>query len=435
MAKNELQSLAGNGAVREYLNLLAGSRPEAGMEYAALIVQLDGMQRQLDAALKELTQVRGELAKMQECPEKGFLSRAMDAAGKGLHAMQWGLAEVKGRIVSGAREAVESVRKSGIKALDKAVSAAGIRKGLEEMHGNLSGSIEDVKKSIEKVETVGRELRSVGEHLKKAGRAVMGREQQKVDGGTEGRFQAAILAPMRREKRILDRMNNLVLAALGSVERLEREAEKARGDKREDMGDSDSPGKAGNGNKREPDKSSRTEGATRDGRLHEGEVARSGGVKEPDERQTVRPDKAKGPDERQTVRLDKAKEPDRRQMVHSDEAKEPDGRQPVRSGEAKEPNRGEPNRYGGVMEPSRGEVSRSGGMKVSDRGEPSRSGGAMEPYRRQTVRASEAKESVRAGNAPTKPSVLKDIQETKRETAVRSVPAAGRHVRAQEAAI
>lgn len=407
MAKNELQSLAGNGAVREYLNLLAGSRPEAGMEYAALIVQLDGMQRQLDAALKELTQVRGELAKMQECPEKGFLSRAMDAAGKGLHAMQRGLAEVKGRIVSGAREAVESVRKSGIKALDKAVSAAGIRKGLEEMHGNLSGSIEDVKKSIEKVETVGRELRSVGEHLKNAGRAVMGREQQKVDGGTEGRFQAAILAPMRREKRILDRMNNLVLAALGSVERLEREAEKARGDKREDMGDSDSPGKAGNGNKREPDKSSRTEGATRDGRLHEGEVARSGGVKEPDERQTVR--------------SNEAKEPDGRQMARSDEAKKPDGRQPVRSGEAKEPNRGEPNRYGGLMEPGRGEISRSGGV--------------MEPERRQTVRVSEAKESVRAGNAPTKPSVLKDIQETKRETAVRSMPASGRHVRAQEAAL
>ena len=408
MAKYELQSLAGNGAVREYLNLLAGARPEAGMEYAALIVQLDGMQRQLDAALRELAQVR-ELAKMQECPEKG------------LHAMQRSLAEMKGRIVSGAKEAVESVRKSGIKALDKAVSAAGIRKGLEEMHGNLSGSIQDVKKSIEKVETVSRELRSVGEHLKNAGRAVMGREQQKADGGTEGRFQAAILAPMRREKRILDRMNNLVLAALGSVERLEREAEKARGDKREDMGDPDSPGKAGNGNKRELDKFSRTEGATRDGRLHEGETARPDGVKEPDGRQTVRSNEAKEPDGRQTVRPDKAKEPD--------------GRQTVRSGEVKDPNRGEQNRYGKVMEPGRGEMSRSGGMKVSGRVEASRYGGVMEPERRQTVRASEAKESVRAGNALPKPSVLKDIQETKRETAVRSVPAAGRHVRAQEAAL
>ena len=351
------------------------------------------MHRQLDAALKELAQVRGELAKMQECPEKGFLSHAMETAGKRLSAMRQGLLEMKERIVSGAREAVEGVKKSGIEALDKMVSAVGIRKGLEEMHGNLSGSIEDVKKSIEKVETVGRELRSVGEHLKNAGRAVMGREQQKVDGGTEGRFQAAILAPMRREKRILDRMNNLVLAALGSVEHLEREAEKARGDKREDMGEPGRSGKAGNGNIGEPDKSSRTEGANGDDRLHEGEAARPGGVKEPD------------------------------------------GRQPVRSGEAKEPNRGEQNRYGRVMEPGRGEMSRSGGVKVSDRGEPSRSGDVLEPYRRQTVRASEAKESVRAGNAPPKPSVLKDIQETKRETAVRSVPDAGRHVRAQEAAL
>ncbi len=367
MAKNELQSLAGNGAVREYLNLLAGARPEAGMEYAALIVQLDGMQRQLDAALKELAQIRGELTKMQECPEKGFLSHAMDAAVKGLHAMQRGLAEMKGRIVSGANEAVEGVRKSGIKALDKAVSAVGIRRGLEEMHGNLSGSIQDVKKSIEKVETVGRELRSVGGHLKNAGRAVMDLEQQKVDGGMEGRFQAAILAPLRREKRILDWMNNLVLAALGSVERLEREAEKAGVDKREDIGEPDRPGKAGNVDIGEPDKTGRTEGAARDGRLQKGEANKSGEAKEP-------------------------------------------------------------NRYGGVMETGRGEINRSGGVKISDRGE-------MEPYRRQMVRSSEAKESVRTGNAPTKPSVLKDIQERKRETAVCSASAQGRHVRAQEAAL
>ena len=421
MEMTQNKPLAGNDAVREYLKLLMEARPEAGREYAALLFQMDGMHRQLDAALKELAQVRGELAKMQECPEKGFLSHAMETAGKRLSAMRQGLMEMKERMVSGAREAVEGVKKSGIKALDKMVSAVGIRKGLEEMHGNLSGSIQDVKKSIEKVETVGRELRSVGEHLKNAGRAVMGREQQKVDGGTEGRFQAAILAPMRREKRILDRMNNLVLAALGSVERLEREAEKARGDKWEDMGEPGRPGKAGNGNIGEPDKFSRTEGATRDNRLHKGEAARPDGMKEPDGRQMVR--------------SNEAKEPDGRQMVRSDEAKEPDGRQPVRSGEAKEPNRGEPNRYGGLMEPGRGEMSRSGGVKVSGRVEASRYGGVMEPERRQTVHASEAKESVRAGNAPTKPSVLKDIQETKRETAVRSMPASGRHVRAQEAAL
>jgi hypothetical protein len=233
--------LAENEVVMEYLKLLTGARPEAGREYAALLRQMDGVQRQLDAALKELAQVRSALVKIQECPEKGYLSHSVGAAGKGLHAVQQGLLKMKERMVSSAKEAAESMKKSGIKALDKVVSAAGIRKGLEEMHRELAGSAQEVKKSIEKVETVGRELRSVGGHLKNAGRAVLGREQQDVDGGKEGRFQAALLAPLRREKRILDRMNNLVLAAVGSVERLEQEAAKVREGELRDRGETYRP--------------------------------------------------------------------------------------------------------------------------------------------------------------------------------------------------
>ena len=144
MAQN--QPLAGNDAVREYLNLLMGARPEAGREYAALLFEMDGMHRRLDAALQELAQVRGELARMQEGPEKGFLTHAMEAVEKRLHAMRQGLLEMKEQLISGAKEAVEGVRNSGIKALDKAVSAVGIKKGLEEMQQSLAGSIEDVRK-------------------------------------------------------------------------------------------------------------------------------------------------------------------------------------------------------------------------------------------------------------------------------------------------
>lgn len=62
-----------------------------------------------------------------------------------------------------------------------------------------------------------------------------------MDGGKEGRFQAALLAPLRREKRILDRMNNLVLAAVGSVERLEQEAAKVREGELRDRGETYRP--------------------------------------------------------------------------------------------------------------------------------------------------------------------------------------------------
>ena len=60
--------------------------------------------------------------------------------------------------------------------------------------------------------------------MKNAGRALMGKEQQVVDGGSEGRFQAAVLSPLRMEKTILSQLNNMALAAIGSMERLEQAA-------------------------------------------------------------------------------------------------------------------------------------------------------------------------------------------------------------------
>lgn len=221
-------TLLGNEAVRQFLELLIREKPDAGRAYSVMLAQMEGMGKQLDAALKELAEVKGQLAGMREGPEKSSLSQVMDAVGNRLQAMKQGLMEIKKNIIDGAREAMAGVKQAGIKALDKAVSAMGIKKGLKAMQESLSCSISDVRGSIEKAEAMGKELRSVGGHLKNVSRAAFGKEQKVIDGGTEGRFQAAVLAPMRREKGILDRMNNLVLAAIGSVERLEEAGEQAR---------------------------------------------------------------------------------------------------------------------------------------------------------------------------------------------------------------
>lgn len=229
MNENNAQGgqLMENEAVRQFYRMLVeNNRPDAGHDYSILLWQMESMAEQLRAASQELAQAREQLAKMQESPEKSFVSRAADAVEKRLHAMQEGIVGLRDRIIEGAKEAVAGVKQNGVKALDKAVSALGIRKTLEAMQENLSGSMTDIRQSIEKVETMGKELRSVGGHLKNIGRAAAGKELVAVDGGTEGRFQAAVLAPLRTERNILGKLNNLTLAAIGSVERLEQTAGK-----------------------------------------------------------------------------------------------------------------------------------------------------------------------------------------------------------------
>ena len=213
-----------NEAVRQFLQLLMENRPDKGQDYSMMLWQMDSMANQLNSALNELHDVREQLAKMQENPVKRFVLHVADAVEGRLHAMQICLAEMKERIVEGAKEAVEGFKRTGVKALDQAVSALGVKKALESIQKGIGESITDVKKSIEKVENLGHELRSAGGHMKNAGRALMGKEQQEVDGGSEGRFQAAVLSPLRMEKTILNQLNNMALAAIGGMERLEQAA-------------------------------------------------------------------------------------------------------------------------------------------------------------------------------------------------------------------
>lgn len=274
-----------NEAVRQFYRMLVeNNRPDAGQDYSILLWQMESMAEQLKAASQELAQAREQLAKMQESPEKGFVSRTIDVVDNRIHAMQEGIMGLKEQIITCAKEAAAGIKQAGVKALDKAVSAIGAKKTLEAMQKNLSGSITEVKQSIEKVEAVGKELRSAGGHLMNAGRAAAGKEMVTVDGGTEDRFQAAVLAPLRAERNILNKLNNLTLAAIGSVERLEQAAGKTQPEM-----DADAASRDG--------KEARKETATLDG-------------------QEQQPDKAEEPKEKPSVLKD-LKEKKHRAAAHT----------------------------------------------------------------------------------------------------------------------
>ncbi len=225
MAENnqtQTEQLLENEAVQEFLKLLMKNRPEEGHDFSVLLWQIEGMGRQLDAALQELNEVKTQLAGMQETQEKRFVDRVTQSVEGKIHTIQERMAEMKKRIIEGAKKAVAGFKRAGVKALDKVVSALGIKKALEQTHKDLTESISDIKQSIGKIETIGQELRSVGGHIKNVGRVMTGKEQQKIDGGKEGRFQSAVLSPLRLQKNFLTKLNNLTLSAIGSVERLEQ---------------------------------------------------------------------------------------------------------------------------------------------------------------------------------------------------------------------
>lgn len=94
----------------------------------------------------------------------------------------------------------------------------GIYKMLEVVQQNISGFLDDVRKSIKKVEIFGYEFCSVGGYLKNVGCVVVGREIQVVDGGQEGCFQVVFFVFMWIVYKMFFSMNNIIFVVIGNVE-------------------------------------------------------------------------------------------------------------------------------------------------------------------------------------------------------------------------
>ena len=204
------------------------TRQGQAQDLSLLMFYMDGMTRQFEAVSQELQEVLQQLAQAQESPAKKAVGRMVEALGHKVDQAREFLDDLRERITDCAKNAVENFKEAGVSAMDSAVSAIGVKNVLESLQEKISGMIADTKQNIEKVESIGHELRSVGGHLKNAGRTLTGKETQTVDGGQEGRFQSVVLAPMRTTQKLLSGMNNATLAAIGGMESLELSAEAAR---------------------------------------------------------------------------------------------------------------------------------------------------------------------------------------------------------------
>ena len=218
--------LKDNDDVKKLLALLSKVEGDRAKEFSQLIKYVDTMEKRFDLVSAELLQVRGQLADMQQSPVKKALSAAVTGIESGVRDARKELGAIKERIAEAAARAVESVKHTGLSALNKTLSFIGVKDMLNDLRGGLNYFIDDTKDAIAKVEAVGEELRSAGGHLKQAGRATIGKERQEVDASKEGRFQAGLLAPLRTVRGAMAGIEKTAGAAVGQLEKLEQAAEK-----------------------------------------------------------------------------------------------------------------------------------------------------------------------------------------------------------------
>lgn len=224
-----MDPLQSNEAIQQFMRLLEeNGRQEQSADLSQLMWYMDGMMRQFDAVTQELQEVKQQLSQPHPPSIKYAVQRTAARLEHKVQQLRDGLNDLWSRIAECASNAIRDFKELGVSGLDRAVSGLHIKIALESLQENISTLVADTRKNIEKVETMGQEFRSMGGHLRNAGRAMVGKETQAVDGGQEGRFQSAVLAPMRTTQRLFSSMNNATLAAIGNMEHLEQTAETTR---------------------------------------------------------------------------------------------------------------------------------------------------------------------------------------------------------------
>ena len=171
-------------AVQQFMKLLEDNgRQGQAADLSALVWYMDGMNRQYEAILAELQALKEQLAQEKRPSVKNAARNAAEKLEHKAHQIKDMLDNLWEKITQCAANAVRDFKELGVSALDKAVSALGVKKALEAIQEGVSGLAADARNHIEKVEDMGLNLRSAGAHLKNAGRAMLGKEAQAVSGG------------------------------------------------------------------------------------------------------------------------------------------------------------------------------------------------------------------------------------------------------------
>mgnify|MGYP003251088369 CR=1 FL=1 len=199
--------------------------PDQAQELRELLQYVTGMERQCDAILEELRQVKDQLSKLEnkQHPVAAAFAKTEQKIEAGVERVREQLQNIRQTIEDKARSMVEGFHKAGVSALRKTSELLGVRKLLCGIQENLGHAAGGAKRAVERLEAMGGELRTASGHLHNAGRAAAGRETQQVEQRPEGRFQSAVLFPMRGVRKTLSKMQVATATAMYNVASFEQE--------------------------------------------------------------------------------------------------------------------------------------------------------------------------------------------------------------------
>lgn len=233
--KRAAAPLLSEPAVRELLAVMAANNAPGKEDFLAVLEQVAGLEKQLGAAVEELSAMRKELAEARESPLKRTLQKAVILLQDRIIALRDSLAELKAGIIDGCKKTLTAFKEQGVSALAHTAEFLHIRPALEAVGRELDQSIAEDEKALSVIANASREYHEAGLHLKNALRAVTGREPVAEPKGP-GALARGLSAPLKAERAVLRSMKGRTAGALKRLEHLEQAARPPIRQTMEEMG-------------------------------------------------------------------------------------------------------------------------------------------------------------------------------------------------------
>ena len=221
----------------ELIDLLRkNNMQEAANNIFEMAAYVDVMENKMNTVLEELTAVKDQLHRMEEREaEKGLkqtLKRAVNKLEEDCQAMKEKLLEVKAEIKAKAGEIVTAAKQKGKAALNRVSEFLGVKKKLQNIRQNVQESIEDVDKSIGKIDAFGKGMREAGQKIANTFRTFADKPEKEYG---EKKFSKTelIKKPFKAKRKLLSGILNCADAAIEKTEQLAADVKQYQTDKAE----------------------------------------------------------------------------------------------------------------------------------------------------------------------------------------------------------
>lgn len=227
MTEQSTAPLLENEHVKELLSIMEANNAPDRKDLLAVLNQVGAMERQLDAAVKELAAMRRELneAREQAHPVKTALKIAVGTLENNVVSLRERLDAVKQNVIEGCKNAVDAFREKGISALDNVARFFKVRPVLESMRDDLGKGIRFSEATISNIELVSTEYHEAGLHIKNMARAMAGKEAIR-SAKSVGKLAKALKAPLYANHACLSAVKKSLETALSRLAVLEQSAER-----------------------------------------------------------------------------------------------------------------------------------------------------------------------------------------------------------------